>query len=146
MPVISRASLPEEFFDITSAMLLIQPEPQYMYAQMWKSALGAALPQPAGLGLPGRQLLQTGAAVPPIESMRLVLDDAVSSQTIKVVPELGAGVGHTVRINRPFYTDSTYTLTSRTIAAGREPEEIDGEVGRHLFDGFSVLMRVEGAA
>lgn len=118
MPVISRASLPEEFFDITSAMLLIQPEPQYMYAQMWKSALGAALPQPAGLGLPGRQLLQTGAAVPPIESMRLVLDDAVSSQTIKVVPELGAGVGHTVRINRPFYTDSTYTLTSRTIAAG----------------------------
>ena len=44
MPVISRASLPEEFFDITSAMLLIQPEPQYMYAQMWKSALGAALP------------------------------------------------------------------------------------------------------
>jgi hypothetical protein len=118
MPLVSRATLPEEFFDVTSSMLLQQPEPQYLYAAMWKSALGASLPSPGALGLAGRQIPQAGAALPPLDSMRLMLDDVISSAAIKVVPELGAGVGHTVRVNRPYFADSTYTIASRTVAAG----------------------------
>ena len=34
MALISRATLPSEFFDRTSAMMLVQPEPQYLYAQL----------------------------------------------------------------------------------------------------------------
>ena len=34
MPAITRATLPAEFYDRTSAMMLIQPEPQYLYAQL----------------------------------------------------------------------------------------------------------------
>lgn len=42
MPLINRASLPTEFFDITSPELLVAPEPQYMFAQLWKLEIGRA--------------------------------------------------------------------------------------------------------
>jgi hypothetical protein len=51
-----------------------------------------------------------------VEEDRLMLEDSVSKEAIHVVPELGKGSGHTVRINRPIYTNTTYTEASRVIA------------------------------
>ncbi len=119
MPLVTRASLPEEFFDITSAMMLKQPEPQYPHALLWKSALGAALAPPGSLGLPGATLPQAGAPIDPLESHRLILDDSILSAAVKVVPELGnATVGHTIRVNRPYFQDTTYTQAVREVASG----------------------------
>jgi hypothetical protein len=116
MPLINRASLPTEFFDITSDSLLVQPEPQYMFAQLWKLALGAALGSPGALGRGA--VGENGAPVPDVDAMRLMLDDGLAASTIKVVPELGKSPGHTVKINRPFFEDTTYTAASREVASG----------------------------
>lgn len=120
MPLITRASLPENFFDIVSAMLLPAPEPQYIHCELWKSALAASMGDMGPLGLPGRQLADGGASLPGgmLESMRLRLADPISSAAVKVVAELGKGPGHTVRVNRPYFANSTYTIASRTVAAG----------------------------
>ena len=87
MPLINRASLPTEFFDITSDSLLVQPEPQYMFAQLWKMALGASLGMPGGLGRSA--VGENGAPVADVDAMRLMLDDGIASAAISVVPELG---------------------------------------------------------
>jgi len=118
MTLVTRASLPSEFLDITSAKLLKQPEPQYLYAKMWKIALNAAL-NPAGeIGLPGRAIASDGAGVDPLDASRLMLDDGISSGAIQVIPELGKGPGHTVRLNRPVFANTTYTEASRQIPSG----------------------------
>lgn len=115
MPVIGRAALPQEFFEVTSAMLLKAPEPQYFYAQMWKAALGAALGPvslPNGIGA-------SGAPYASLESNQLMIENAqLPGEIISVVPELGKAPGHTVRINRPVFTNSTYTQLSRSVPNG----------------------------
>ena len=116
MPLINRASLPTEFFDITSDSLLVQPEPQYMFAQLWKMALGASLGVPGGLGRSA--VGENGAPVADVDAMRLMLDDGIASAAISVVPELGKAPGHTVKINRPFFEDTTYTAASREVPSG----------------------------
>lgn len=118
MTLVTRASLPSEFLDITSAKLLKQPEPQYLYAKMWKIALNAAL-NPAGeIGLPGRAIASDGAGVDPLDASRLMMDDGISSGAIQVIPELGKVPGHTVRLNRPVFANTTYTEASRQIPSG----------------------------
>ena len=117
MPLINRASLPTEFFDITSALMLKQPEPQYLFSQLWKMALGASMPSLGGMGRDG-SAGSAGASVPGVDAMRLMLDDGLASAAITVVPELGKGPGHVVKINRPFFADSTYTAASREVASG----------------------------
>lgn len=120
MPFISRSTLGAEFFDTTSAMLLVEPEPQYFHAALMKLALGASmLSTPSSLGLAGRDGIGgQGAPYAGIEDGRLILDDAISTEAIKVVPELGKAPGHTVRINRPVFSNTTYTMTSREVANG----------------------------
>lgn len=119
MGAIIRASLPEEFFDITSSMLLVQPEPQYVFAQLAKIALNVALSPDAALGfMPGRTSGEPGAPYTAAEADRLMLADPIYSEAIKFVPELGKSPGHTVRLNRPKFADSTYTEASREIASG----------------------------
>lgn len=126
MAMIDRASLPEEFFDITSAMLLVQPEPQYLHAQLFKQALGAAMALPAGgamgLQVGNRPIPDGGAAYTGAMYDRLMLatPDPVYSQAINVVPELGTRVGHTVRINRPKFGSGGFTLASREVASGSQ--------------------------
>lgn len=120
MPFVSRASLPQEFFDITSSMLLIQPEPQYFHAQLAKMALNAelnsALP---GLGMPGRDAIgANGENYAALADSQLVLDDPIMGEAIKVVAELGKAPGHTVRINRPAFANTTYTQASREVSNG----------------------------
>jgi len=115
---ITRATLPEEFFDTTSATMLKQPEPQYFYGLLLKRALGLSLANlnVGGLPLPGHEIATEGADYPGAEEQRLELErDIISSNAIIVVPELGKGPGDTVRLNRPKFSDTTYTMASRRI-------------------------------
>lgn len=118
MALINRASLPAEFFDITSAKLLKQPEPQYLYAQLWKMALAKSLAVPGSLGLAGRAVPSSGAMVDSAESQRLMFEDPVFGAAITNVAELGKTPGHTVKLNRPYFADTTYTEDSREVASG----------------------------
>ncbi len=113
-----RATLPENFYDITSAMLLTQPEPQYLYAQLWLGAMGASLDVGSNFGLPGRQLPMAGAQYSAAERDRLALASMLPSQIVAAKVDFNAKPGNTVRINRPAFVDSTYTQASRIIASG----------------------------
>lgn len=117
MPLINRATLGAEFFDITSAKLLAQPEPQYIYATLWKMALAAALTMASGISFRG-DIGSQGAPYASPEKDRAVFEDPIYQNAITVVPELGNVPGHTVRLNRPKFANSTYTQASREIPMG----------------------------
>lgn len=128
MPAISRATLPQEFFDITSAQLLIQPEPQYLHAGLLMNALNAELDVQAKIGLPiqGREFGGSGPPYMGLEMMQRIFEaegpgpDLIYKDAIKVVVELGKDqVGHTIRMNRPQFVNSTYTRASRRIPVGQ---------------------------
>lgn len=118
MASFQRATLPENFYDITSDMLLVQPEPQYLYAQLWLGAMGASLSPPGDFGLPGRQLPMAGAKYTAAETDRLTLASVLPSQIIAAKVDFNAKPGNTIRINRPSFTNSTYTQASRQIVSG----------------------------
>lgn len=121
MSTIDRASLPQEFFDTTAARLLIQPEPEYIYARLWTDALMTSQPSldSLGLGMSNRDKFGTsGAAYSTLEQQQLAVNDNIFRSAISVVAEVGQGPGHIVRLNRPAFTDSTYTMASRTLASG----------------------------
>src|SRR4051812_14293173 len=98
MSSFQRASLPENFYDITSNMLLVQPEPQYLYAQMWLGAMGANLAAGGALGLPGRTLPMAGAAYSSEERDRLLLANPIMSQVVAAKVDFNALPGNTIRI------------------------------------------------
>lgn len=118
----SRVELPTEFFDITSSMMLRQPEPEYLFAKMlFAGATRAELMQTdaeAVLARGDRGAPRSGASVAPFSDHQLAIAQTIWSQAFAVVPELGqAGIGHTIKINRPVFTSTTYTEASRRIAA-----------------------------
>ncbi len=116
---ISRATLPQEFFDITSDMLLVAPEPQYLHGQLIKMALGASLNPGDMSGIsPDRGVGSKGADYGTVEQDRLFMSDPIYGEAVKLVPELGKGPGHTIRINRPVFANTTYTQASRLVATG----------------------------
>src|SRR5258708_949493 len=118
MPLINRATLGAEFFDITSARMLAQPEPQYIYAMLWKMALAAALTTASGIAFRG-SIGNEGAPYPNLAANQVGLfEDPIYASTITVVPELDNVPGHTVRINRPKFANTTYTQASREIPMG----------------------------
>ncbi len=120
MAVITRASLPEEFFDITSAQLLKQPEPQYLHALLAKMAVARDLSTPGSLGfMAGRTAGGQGAEYAQPGDSRLMLDDGLMSECITAVAGLGTAPGHTIRMNRPKFTDTTYTEASREVTSGQ---------------------------
>lgn len=112
---INRASLPENFLDLTSSKLLCQPEPQYPLADLFLSALMLAAPMPAGLGLDGRQVSSAGAQYSAADSDRLKLADALPSSLFAMTVDFGKQSGDSVRINRPAFANTTYTQASRQI-------------------------------
>ena len=119
MPIVSRATLPQEFFDINSAKLLLPPEPQYFHGRLFQVAFNASLNASGALGLPlpGRQFGEHGD--PYITDVPgLILSDPLMSSAIEVVSEIGQGTmpGHTIRINRPNFANTTYTEISRDVA------------------------------
>lgn len=126
MAIIDRASIPEEFFDITSAMLLVQPEPQYLHALLFKQALSAAMNIEGmgsmGLQVGNRPIPAGGAAYTNAVYDRLTLatPDPVWSQAVILEPKLGERVGHTVRINRPKFGSGGFTLALREVASGSQ--------------------------
>lgn len=114
---VERVNIPAEFYDRTSPMLLKKPEPQYLYATMMKRALDAQLIVPDQLGHIGRELGGNGADYAQVGDSRLELSsDPISENVFAVNVNMVGEPGHTVRINRPLFTDSTYTEVSRTIA------------------------------
>ena len=123
MAITNRASLPEEFLDMTSARILVQPEPQFVFAMLAKMAIGAACSVVPGspLGItPDRGVPSGGVAytLPGADRLALASPDAQIGQAILSVAELGQQVGHTVRINRPRYGSGGFTLAGREVASG----------------------------
>lgn len=115
---ISRATVPAEFYDVTSELLLLQPEPQYFHASLIKGAMAASLSEPGDVGIAGRLVGGSGASYASAEEQRLMLARDLASKCVTFVPELGKGPGHTVRINRPAFTNTTYTEASREVPTG----------------------------
>lgn len=119
--MLTRATLPQEFYDTNSDRLLLTPEPQYLHGRMFRSALAAALNPDAmlGISLAGRQFGGSGAQYQTDpEASRLMLSEDLIASTMIVVPELGKAPGHTVRLNRPSFANTAYTEASREIPAG----------------------------
>jgi hypothetical protein len=119
---INRASLPSEFLDLTSARMLVEPQPQFIFAQMWKMALAASAPSVSGAaGLMGGRGAQAGGApVPSADSMRLILEDPIYGSAVSAVSEMGKRQGHVVKLNRPVFATTTHTEASRTIESGSQ--------------------------
>lgn len=118
-PPINRATLPQEFFDHWSERLLLQPEPQYLHAKLFKMALGISFNVGSMVGMPGRQFGGEGAPYQTDpEQGRLIMSDGIYDQAIGVVPELGKRPGHTININRPSFANTTYTQAAREVPSG----------------------------
>ncbi len=126
MAFIGAASIPEEFYTLTSAHLLVQPDPQYFHAQLFKQALGAAMSigGVGAMGLPvgNRAISGQGAAYPDATRDRLMLapPDPVYSAAISLEKDFDKRVGHTIRINRPKYGSGGFTLAAREVASGAQ--------------------------
>lgn len=124
MAIINRASLSEEFFDITSAMMLVQPEPQYVFAYLAKQALANAMSVVPGgaLGItPQRAIGASGApyTMPGADRLLLAAPDGQLNQVIMSIADLSKPqIGHTVRINRPKYGSGGFSLANREVTSG----------------------------
>lgn len=119
MSSIQRATLPENFYDKTSAQLIAQPEPQYLLANWFLSAMALSLPIPSALGLDGRAIGGVGSAYSSADRDRLKLAEALPSELMAVKVDFSAATGGTIRINRPKFSDTTYTEASRKIVSGQ---------------------------
>jgi hypothetical protein len=124
---LSRAQIPVEFYDITSPMLLRAPIPQFPHAKMIISALNANLADSNGkvaLPLPGRDVSSgVGHSYPAIEDYELMISSPIPRQAIQVVNDFkpeAKSPGHTVRFNRPRFTNTTHTPASRLAPAGTQ--------------------------
>jgi N4-gp56 family major capsid protein len=124
MALVNRASLPAEFIDVTSALLLIQPLPQYFHAMLLKMALSAsaALPfgGPLGLPIPGRQVQDGGAAYNALQynQLQLAVPEPAINGAIAMPTEVSQRVGHTIKLNRPTFGSGGFTLAAREIPSG----------------------------
>jgi len=118
MPSLSNVQIPENFAPIVSSMLLTAPEPQFLYAQMFKAACSASLSPPSSLGLAGRTLPSAGASYSAAERDRLMLSSGIPQGVFATNVDFSKQAGGTIRINRPIFTDSTYTAASRLVATG----------------------------
>jgi hypothetical protein len=114
MPI-SRAQLPEEFFDRTSAKLLKQPEPQYLYARLFLRALQIELAPPDTIGRPGQEISGQGAPYTAAEQDRLMLSGDLATEIFATKEKFDGEPGHVIKFNRPKFTNSTYTQASREI-------------------------------
>ena len=114
----SRLTLPENFYDTTSSMLLLQPQPQFLFASLWKRAMAASLTVPSALGINGRTIESNGQVYASANTGRLALAADLLDGLFAAKFDMKVQPGHTVRVNRPKYRLTTYTKASRKIAAG----------------------------
>ncbi len=115
MSDINQVSVPENFYDITSPQLLAQPEPQYLYATMFLSAMGLSLNPEAALGVQGRAISGSGAQYSSAERDRLIMANPLMSGVVAAKVDFDGLPGMTVRVNRPQFADTTYTVASREV-------------------------------
>lgn len=119
MPI-SRAQLTEEFFDKTSSLLLRQPEPQYLYARLFKRALSIALNVPSAIGRPPYEIGGQGAPYTPADGDRLALSqDDMATELFAAKANFTGEPGHVMKFNRPKFTNSTYTQAAREIGVNQ---------------------------
>jgi hypothetical protein len=120
----NRITLPQEFYDKTEDMLLVQPEPQYLYADLFLGAMSASLMTDTDFALPWRNARPIsngapyGGAVLPAEADRLKLASPLFNKIIAAKVDFAAQPGNSVRINRPAYATTTYTESSRRVPSG----------------------------
>lgn len=119
---VSRLTLPSEFYDITSAKMLLPPEPKYFWASMLDQQAGAAeLAKNAGAPygvIPDQKLPANGADVPAGDVFSPDLNAGSPMPAypdLFVVEDFAALPGNTVRMNRLVFADTTYTQASRRI-------------------------------
>jgi hypothetical protein len=128
---VDRLAMPQEFFDRTSAQLLLKPEPQYLYAQMLMNALSAELPIPDAMGHPGRELSGVGTDYSNAGGNFRLQADGISELVFAATVDFKGEPGSTIRFNRPTFANSTYTQASRAVAKGQtistEPINIGSE-------------------
>lgn len=129
MADITRSSLPEEFYDLTSDMLLAQPEPQYLYAQMWLGAMAMDLAPPAAMGLSGREISGVGANYAPAEADRLRLTNELMNGVVTGRTDFKGKPGNMIRFNRPQFANTTYTEASRLITDNQSISTVTQNVG-----------------
>jgi hypothetical protein len=117
---LSQFTLPTNFFVRTSDELLLQPEPQYIFARLMFAAMMVELGIPDAMGLPGRQTPVTGAEYVTPQSQRLELNEGreVAAAAFAVAIDFKAAPGSTLRVNRPLYPNTTYTAASRKVPSG----------------------------
>lgn len=125
---IDRSTLPAEFYDYTEAQLLVQPEPQYLYCQLFKAALGIELGASVMLEA-SRGQVSGGAPYASAERDRLLLASPLPSAMFQVKHDFKAGPGHTVRFNRPQFANTTYTAASRQVKTNQTISTTPIEVG-----------------
>lgn len=139
MPGLSRVTLPSEFQDVADARLLVQPEPGYFWARLASVAQeGAELVRvmnPLGPN-ESRKLMTSGADVPDFSKMQLDLDPEALASMAQYSSALvsdffkGAKPKQVVNINRPVFTDTTYTESSRDVTRATissSTQQISGE-------------------
>jgi len=118
----SQITVPEEFYVKTSDMLLLQPEPQYFYAQLFMGAMAMSLEPPDNFALLGRDpITGVGADYQKLEAQQLQLaqiQDSMFRDVIAAKVEYNASPGSQVKLNRPVYANTTYTEASRRIVSG----------------------------
>lgn len=165
----SRVDMPTGFFDKTSDMLLREPRPQYLYAQLFLNALRASLETPGEMGLPFRPVGGVGAPYSAADRDALMLSDPIASGTFGATFAFDGEKGDTIRINRPSFATTNYTEANRRIAAGdsisTSPIKIDesqtsltlmryagpydtdnSRVAPYAIDAFNARMGVHNAA
>lgn len=98
-------------------------------ASLFLSAIGASLPIPSSLGLDGRQVPSAGAAYSAVDRDRLMLAQALPGSLFALGINFSGTPGTTVRINRPLFTDSTYTQASRKVVTGATISTTAVEIG-----------------
>jgi len=120
MSTINRATLPEEFYDKTTDLLLKQPEPQYLFAHLYMNALQAELstPDAIGLAIEDRQVTGVNADYIAYDRDRLNLAAALPGELMAAELDFYKAPGNTIRLNRPKYTNTVYTEASRRISSG----------------------------
>lgn len=117
---LSRATVPQNFFDITSDRLLLAPDPQYVYAQLILNTFNVNLSMPDMVGLPGRQIGGQGADYQTVEQGQLMLEsDVLTSGAFAVDYDFNGAPGTSVRFNRPSFTNWAATNADRRLRPGQ---------------------------
>jgi hypothetical protein len=127
--MISRDQLPEEYFDRTSAQLLTQPVPMFLYARLFLRAMNIELGLPGSAGLPGRDIGGQGAPYADPAEGALMLSDELATDLFAVKADFNGEPGHTIKFNRPKFESTTYTQAAREIGVNQSISTVPIDAG-----------------